>query len=309
MANLSASELIKPGREYRAQVIIRKIKTGEKFEMSDGKTKKLLAGKSVLTILNKRTMTTQELNSIRFFGEDGKEYKLSDIKKNEDFGGKGDRSSVAKEDAALAELNKQLAAIKLKEKMGYVPIRIGTKTYKVTVAESTEGFPKSDFHLLDANGTEVVWISHKDGRTPKDFQQWGGISQRFEPLVHNHPETQKFIRDLKELWPNGLPRATTFYRKIKDSKLKMMAVYGNQFGSSLGQQNVTILLQGPIKLEKQGASYKMVSNHVHLNGESVDSGGFEPVLMAIYKGDRSDAGLPGTRIVISPIEGRRGVEF
>jgi len=31
--------------------------------------------------------------------------------------------------------------------------------------------------------------------------------------------------------------------------------------------------------------------------------------MAIYKGDRSDAGVKGTRIVISPIQGRKGKEF
>ena len=35
----------------------------------------------------------------------------------------------------------------------------------------------------------------------------------------------------------------------------------------------------------------------------------ESVLMAIYKGDRSDAGVKGTRIVISPIGGRKGVSF
>jgi hypothetical protein len=53
----------------------------------------------------------------------------------------------------------------------------------------------------------------------------------------------------------------------------------------------------------------LTANHVHLNGESVDAGGFEPVLMAIYKGDRSDAGVRGTRIVISPIGGRSGDPF
>lgn len=31
--------------------------------------------------------------------------------------------------------------------------------------------------------------------------------------------------------------------------------------------------------------------------------------MAIYKGDRSNAGVKGTRIVISPIGGRKGVSF
>jgi len=309
MANLSASELLKAGREYRSEVIIRKIKKKEPFEMDNGRKIILKASTSSLSLLAKMTKTSQEINSIIFLGDDGKEYKVTNIKKNADFGGKGDRSGVAKEDATLASLNKQILDAKKKEKIGTLPIRIGNKTYKATIAESTPGTPKSDFHLLDSDGNEIIWISHKDGRGPRDFQQWGGISERSEPTIFRHPETQKFIRDLKAMYPRGLPPATTLYRKIKDKKLKMLSVYGNMFGGALGQQNVSILLQGPIKLEKVGTSYRMIANHVHLNGESVDSGGFEPVLMAIYKGDRSDAGVPGTRIVISPIEGRKGVPF
>lgn len=309
MANLSAAEIMKAGREYRANVIIKKIADKSPFEMSNGAKIILKASTSVISILKKANKTSTELNNIRFLGSDGKEYKLSDIKKNNEFGGKGDRSGVAKEDAALESLNKQIALAKKKESSATIPIRIDNKTYKVTIAESTPGTPKSDFHLLDIDGKEVVWISHKDGRTPRDFQQWGGISQQKEPSIFSHPETQKFIRDLKTTYPRGLPPATTLYRKIKDKKLKMLSVYGNKFGGSLGQQNVSILLQGPITLEKSGASYRLRANHVHFNGESVDAGGFEPVLMAIYKGDRSDAGVLGTRIVISPIEGRKGSPF
>jgi len=309
MANLSAAEIMKAGREYRANVIIEKIADKSPFEMSNGKKIVLRASTSVISILKKVNKSSTELNSMKFLGSDGKEYKLSDIKKNNEFGGKGDRSGVAKEDAALESLKKQIALAKKKESSAVIPIRIGNKTYKVTIAESTPGTPKSDFHLLDIDGKEVVWISHKDGRTPRDFQQWGGISQQKEPSVFSHPETQKFIRDLKIIHPRGLPPATTLYRKIKDEKLKMLSVYGNKFGGSLGQQNVSILLQGPITLEKSGAFYRLGANHVHFNSESVDAGGFEPVLMAIYKGDRSDAGVPGTRIVISPIEGRKGSPF
>jgi hypothetical protein len=90
----------------------------------------------------------------------------------------------------------------------------------------------------------------------------------------------------------------------------MLSVYGNQYTSNkLGAQNVSVLLQGPVGIKGSGNFYTFTANHVHFNGDSVDSGGFEPVLMAIYKGDRSDAGVKGTRIVISPISGRKGTEF
>ena len=64
-----------------------------------------------------------------------------------------------------------------------------------------------------------------------------------------------------------------------------------------------------MRLNKIGSNYQLSSNHVHYNGDSVDGQGYDPVLMAIYKGDRSDAGVKGTRIVISPVGGRKGKEY
>jgi hypothetical protein len=57
-------------------------------------------------------------------------------------------------------------------------------------------------------------------------------------------------------------------------------------------------------LKKNGIYYELDSNHVHYNGDPM-TGEYEPVLTAIYKGDRSDAGVKGTRIVIMPIGGRK----
>lgn len=309
MANLSASELTKPGREYRAGIIVKKLKNKEPFELSTGQKVVFVVNKNIISILSKEPLSSVGLNTIRFLSEDGDEYKLSDLKKNAEFGGKGERSTVAKEDAALNSLNEQITQIKNTIKSPYVPIKVKNKIYEIDYAESTPGTPKSDFHLVDMEGKEVVWISHKDGRTAKDFQQWGGISQRSEPTVFSHPETQKFINDLKKQYKDGLPPATTLYRKIKDKKLKMLSVYGNEYGGNTSRQNVSVLLQGPIKLVKSGNAYTFESNHVHYNGDSVDGDGFDPVLMAIYKGDRSDAGVKGTRIVISPVGGRKGTEY
>ena len=38
------------------------------------------------------------------------------------------------------------------------------------------GDPKSDLTFLDANKNILFHISHKDGKTAKSAQQWGGIS-------------------------------------------------------------------------------------------------------------------------------------
>ena len=308
MANLSSTELLKPGREYRAGVIIKKLQEGSFFEVSGNKKVTFYKNKEAIKLLEKGNKVSYD--AVRFLANDGNTYKISDIIKTNEFGGKGEGSGTAKEDAQLSSLRQQIATAKKELKSATIPVKIKNKIYHITDAASTSGTPKSDFHLLDINGKEVVWISHKDGSGPKDFQQWGGISEKKEPKIFIHPETKRFISDLKKMYPKGLPPATSLNRKIKDKNLKMLSVYGNNFDSKiLGQQNVTILLQGPVKLVKSTSNYTLSATNVHYNGDNIDNGGFEPVFMAIYKGDRSDAGVAGTRIVIMPIQGRKSSSF
>ena len=215
---------------------------------------------------------------------------------------------TAKEDAQLLSLQKQIEAALSNENVVEITIRIGNKVYNVAGAATTPGTPKSDFHLLNANGQEVVWVSHKDGTGPRGFQQWSGITKRSEPEIHNHNETQQFIKDVKDQTDNVMPRATTLSRKINDTRLMNLSVYGNQYGKSLGRQNVTILLQGPVKLVKTKSVYELRSNHTLINGEPV-KGGYEPVFMAMYKGDRSNFGVKGARFAIQPKDSRKSKEI
>jgi len=304
MANLSPAELRK--YDWRVEVFLKKLQTKSPFEVIGGKKVVLICPKSGEKIL--RNGTNSELSNLRFATANGEIFKLSDIVKNVEFGGKGERSGTIKEDRALESLREQINEAKKKEKSATIKIQIGSKVYNVEGIESTPGTPKSDFHLLDVNGNENIWISHKDGKTEKDFQQWGGMSERSEPIIYRHPDVQKFINDLLELYPDGLPRATTLARKIKDTTLKMMSVYGNNFGKSFGRQNVTITLQGDIKLVKSGSYYKIDAYHTHPNGDDM-KGGYEPVFMAIFKGDRSDFGIKGTRVVIAPLGCRKITGF
>jgi hypothetical protein len=301
MSPLSPAEFMK--YEWRIDVFLKKYKNEEPFSMKDGKTLSFHYDPSVAEIMQKKSQT--EMRKVLLLGKDGKQYKLSALGKDKDFGGKGAGFSTRDEDRELKSLNDQLDAIRSKDKTGVVKIKVGKETYEVAAAVSTPGTPKSDFHLVNANGESVVWISHKKGRTAKDISQWGGVSRRAEPDIFNHPETQKFAKDVTAKYPNGLPRAMTISRKIKSNKLKSMAMYGNQFGRPLGIQNVSILIQGSVNLKKRGGVYVFDSNNIHLNGESVDRTEFEPVFMAIYKGDRNDLGLKGTRVVISAVGGRK----
>lgn len=324
MATLSLAEIRK--RPGRIETLVSKLVDGSPFELTGSKKIKansiriydknsLIAFKpkkkndeqfkGAIEFLSKKATSSQKI----FISDGSKETSLSSLIKNHEFGGKGAGGSLQAEDAAIRQ-TKEAIEEAIKENKGPITIKCGNKMYeKIVGVEKTNGTPKSDFHLVDETGKAVIWISHKDGSRAKDFQQWGGISERKEPKIFNHKETQKFISDLKEIYPNGLPPATTVFRYIKDNHLKMLSVYGNEYGTKLGEQNVSILLQGPVSLKKIGKNYTLNSNHVHYNGDSVDGDGYDPVLMAIFKGDRSDAGVKGTRIVISPVGGRKGVEF
>lgn len=211
---------------------------------------------------------------------------------------------TAKEDAQLESLQKQIQAELDDSNLMQLSIKIGAIYYNVAGAATTPGTPKSDFHLLNLKGEEVVWISHKDGSRAKDFQQWGGMTLKSEPEIAKHPETKKFIEDVRAMFGNVMPRATTVSREIKDKKLAGMSIYGNKFGSSFGRQNVTLLLQGPVKLVKKIGYYQITSNHTSVNGD-IMRGGYEPMFMAIYKGDRSNYGIKGARFAIQPADSRK----
>ena len=272
---------------------------------------KIIAPQKSLDVLKSGPDT--ELRDLRLADTNGNIYKLTDFVKNKDFGGRGEGSGTAKEDRALSSLRYQINKAKTTEGCATIKIQIGSKTYDVFDIVTTPGTPKSDFHLIDIDGKSVAWISHKDGSTAKDFQQWGGLSSSKEPKLSTHKESIKFINDLKAYCKakglTGLPRATTVARKISDKNLKMLSVYGNAYGGIYNTQNVTLMLQGDVMLNKTNFStYNITAGHTHLNGENMMSD-YEPVFMAIYKGDRSDYGVTGTRIVIAPAGSRKVTEY
>jgi hypothetical protein len=236
---------------------------------------------------------------------------ISNLKKTGEFGGKSSDAGLVKENLAVEQLKKSLAEA-IVDNHGPITLNMDGKRIPGVSAVRVTANPgvKSDFELVDSIGKPVVWISHKDGSTTKHFQQWGGISLSKEPRIFNHPETQCFLENLRKAYPKGLSSGMTLFRRIKDRNLKMMAVYGNDFQSgTLGEQNVSVTLQGPPCIEKSGQSYTINAIHRHYNGSSLDANGYEPVFMALYSPGRNNGGVLLTRIGIWPISGRKGVEF
>lgn len=188
---------------------------------------------------------------------------------------------------------------------GPIDLQLKGKVVKGVVGvRKTAGTPKSDFHLVNSSNTPLCHISHKKGSTPKDFQQWGGIT---ESKIAIHPEIEYFEKQVNALYPNGkMPNGESAYMKIKDTKLKFMSVYGVNFDNGgIDENKVDVLIQGNPGIKRlSGNKFELTSSgNIHYLPEAI-TGGFEPVLAVIYKGDRTQLGLRGARASIYPIGGR-----
>lgn len=234
---------------------------------------------------------------------------LGSLYKDSEFSGRS-QAGTAKEDIELERLKSLIQKAKDSEGTDTITVMAGTQRIpNVFDAETTKGTPKSDFHLVDEAGREICWISHKDGADAKAFGQWGGITDAAGISISKHPEVLKFVEDMKMLYGEQMPRATTVGREIQDDTLKHRAVYGPDFGRLKGKDNVNILLQGEVTLRKNGQNYVLSSvGPSHSNGDNL-IGAYEPVLMIIYKGDRAQFGIQGARFSIYPKGGRRISQF
>ena len=222
----------------------------------------------------------------------------NDFLKTGEFGGRGKGSGVAAETLAMNDFNVKLNTILKKERSNYINISINGRVVKVAEMQKTEGNykgkePKSDMSLVDPEGNPVAFISHKAGRTAKDYQQYGGLSDKALPQTfHNNRDIKKFMQDVAAERPNGLQSGDSFYRPIKDKALVGMAMYGPKFGSSPSIHNVDEFHLGNMNLEKAGKNYKITSVHKGSNGD-MPTGQFAALLFARFQKNRGDAKAAG----------------
>ena len=305
MASLSVPELRK---RNNFNLFVGRIRENKPFTLAQGATKVKL-DRGVLTELKSINDFTKFSagQSIVLPLQGGGEVRLTQLYKDSEFSGRT-QDTTAKEDAEVIRLNEELDKIKDATGQDFIRLRVGDTFYMVSSCESTPGTPKCDFHFKTQTGYGGH-ISHKAGAGPRGFQQWSGTSQRVEPGIFAHPETQAFIAKLKEMFPEGMPPGTTVGRRIRDNILKNYAVYGKEFGKYKGENNVDTTLQGILRIDKVGNGYVVrASNHENKNGEVI-TGTYEPMFLAVYKGDRSDHGIKGARITINPVGGRSVKQF
>tara|TARA_B110000503_G_scaffold65772_1_gene103258 strand:+ start:2181 stop:3182 length:1002 start_codon:yes stop_codon:yes gene_type:complete len=227
--------------------------------------------------------------------------------KTPSFGGKGQGSGTSKEDAAMKDFNEKLNAILIKENLGQVSMKINGRKVDVALMVKTVGKyqgkePKSDMTLVDAKGEPQAYISHKAGRSAKDYQQYGGLSYK---QYASNKDIQKFMKAVLAEVPQGLASGQSFYRKIKDKQLVLESVFGPEYGGEASIHNVDEFHLGNMSLKGSGAGpYEITSTHKGNNGD-IPKGEFEAYYFIRYQARRGAARaggvtVPNARVGIFP---------
>ena len=157
---------------------------------------------------------------------------------------------------------------------------------------------KADIVFLDINGNPVAWGSLKKGNSPKDFQQWSGISSRASDLISNHNETQTFVDYVKSNYKEGVK--TPIMKTIDDMNVKKLAVFGNKALSSVNsEENVNIVIQSNRPTIKKSGNYYVIDAKIFTK-QSMPKTGYEPTFYGRPDNSRNDQGISNTRLGIFP---------
>lgn len=302
MASLSIKELSK---RNNFQTFVYRIGIGQGFYIKN--TDILIKlNKSILNDINslEDLVIYKKGNSIQLPTEDNNYIPLNMLYKDSDFSTRT-QYSTAKQDEQIEELSYLINQIKESSVLGYVPIKITNEIYKVVSVKSLNNKSKADFCLTTIDGIDIGFVSHKHGSSPKDFQQWSGTSKRFQSEIFDHKETQSFIKELTNIFNETLPPASTVARKIQDTRLKHVAVFGNDYGNDYSQDNVEAVMQGNLDLKPFEGYYMLTGSHYTIKNGEDPLYGYDPVFMAVHKKDRRDHWIKNCRLTINPIGSRK----
>lgn len=304
MKQLALHDLLK--YDWRIDNFIRKYRNSEPFELMGNTKVKLVYDEETDTILSKKNYI--KLVNLKFIDSriPSKTYRISSFKMVPEFGGKPERKFTFHDDRNVHSITTQFDTIRSVTGNTDIPLKIDNQTFLVTeCVKSEEG--KSNFHFIDKNKEPVIWISHKSGTRPSDYESWASLT---EASIASHPETTAFISEVQKKYPKELPAAICISRKIEDHALVNYALYGNSYniGKHFSADNVHAIMGGEIKVVSDGNHYTLRANRVHYNGDLVlDT--FRPTLAAMFSEGSSDNGLRNAKFLIQPVMARKTNEW
>lgn len=283
---LAHNDLTKRGGD-RVLTFLSKISSGQSFQTSKGE---VVLDPSAYDLIKDDMRSRGFRFTFDGIVSNGNRIKLEypkDFLKTPEFGGKGKGSGTVAEDAALLQFKDELERALAYTEENFIPLKINKRIVNCAGIISTPQLgrraPKSDFSVIDENGKEVGWISHKDGSSPTHFQNYGGLT---DPSFKSNEEVFSFVKVVSEL--QFVPKVSAF-RYVKDKEIICKSIYGLDYGSSPGHENVDEFHQGPMILQKEKDHYIITSNHKGLNGDLPQEGsGYECIYYARYASDRGN---------------------
>jgi len=169
----------------------------------------------------------------------------------------------------VSDFNKQLEKIMVDS--NGVDLRICGFTVKCVVgAIAIVGSePKADFVLVKKIGNKLspcFYVSYKLGNTAKGFQNYSGISKQASTYIWESQETKDFFKLLKNMEKNK--RIEDVKQEIKDTNIIFNSVYGKDYGTAYGLDNVNILAQGDVTINRNGS---VTYEHTIKNGNDLQT--------------------------------------
>jgi hypothetical protein len=216
------------------------------------------------------------------------------------------KDSLKKETIALQNIQNQFKRLKGPNESVNLVVRgemynsTGMREVEMAGAGKIEGVPKADF-VLEIKGDPPIYISHKDGKSAKDFQQYGGISQ-----CADHPFVKQFLDAIKEKfgtdakkWPEN-EFAVVIPPEYID--LGIRAIFGNLATTSnkdWSADNVQVVMQGAVEFTPAGEPFEngyviKPTGHAMYNpsitGGKLDMTPSDPYWPALYVSMRTGQG-------------------
>jgi hypothetical protein len=299
---LNAKEVAKNRKVggYRGDKVVSFVNDKKPFTLKNGNEIVLdFINDEIQDIFTKREYSKLTSNQIIFVDDDNNEYKLEDIVKTADFGGKVKGFSTKHETSALNEFDALIKNILQENNLESINIKVGNDIYENIIgAVNQPGVPKSDFNLINSDNQPIVFISHKMGGGARSFARWGGFVFAFK---EENEEVMQFVKNISEKI-NGkiFERNASFAQKINDPKLKNRIVFGKNFGGNFDKNNVQIVIQGKVTLTPENNIYVLSGENAWLSGQTPE-GEFEPVLEAHYRGDFTSLGFKNAESFSRPI--------
>lgn len=153
---------------------------------------------------------------------------------------------------------------KLVKEYGSIRLKVGDETFEVDDFSQVSGRPKADM-IFSFKGKATIFVSHKKGSKPGDFQQYGGFSSdlgiKTDDDINKNPAIKKFVEDIKSIFAafglkkdgndrydfNDLVKGSNFARLLNDEDMANTCMFGKDFKSKkVGLDNCSILIDGDI---------------------------------------------------------------